>query len=147
MDLMVVWLVVIISTLVIEVITLNLGTICFTFGGVAAIIFYALGFDITIQLIAFIIVSGLCFVLLRPMAKKTLTKKRVKTNADSVVGEIAVVTEIIKSNEHGVVKVQGKEWTAIVRGENITLEKTGLEVRVIAIEGVKLIVEDEGRKK
>ncbi|WP_172793093.1 hypothetical protein [endosymbiont 'TC1' of Trimyema compressum] len=39
MDLMVVWLVVIISTLLIEVITLNLGTICFTFGGVTAIIF------------------------------------------------------------------------------------------------------------
>ena len=146
MDLMVVWLVVIISTLLIEVITLNLGTICFTFGGVTAIIFYALGFDITIQLVAFIIVSGLCFVLLRPMAKKALTRKWVKTNADSVIGEMAVITETIKSNEQGAVKVQGKEWTAIVRGENIILNK-GFDVRVVAIEGVKLLVEYEGRKK
>ncbi|AMP20919.1 hypothetical protein AZF37_06855 [endosymbiont 'TC1' of Trimyema compressum] len=90
---------------------------------------------------AFIIVSGLCFVLLRSMAKKALTRKRVKTNADSVIGEIAVVTETIKSNEQGTVKVQGKEWSAITKGENITF-KIGSEVKVIAIEGVKLLVQD-----
>lgn len=144
MDLMTIWLIVIISTLLIEVLTLNLGTICFTLGGVTAIVFYALGFDFTIQMIAFVVVSAICFVLLRPMAKKALSRKRVKTNADSVIGEIAIVTETIKSNELGAVKVQGKEWTAIVKGENVILEK-GLEVRVVAIEGVKLLVRDERR--
>ena len=69
-----------------------------------------------------------------------------KTNADSVIGEIAVVTETIKSNEQGAVKLQGKEWTAITKGENIIF-KLGSEVRVIAIEGVKLLVQDEGRTK
>lgn len=146
MDLIIVWLVVIISTLLIEVITINLGTICFTFGGVAAIIFYSLGFSLTIQLVAFIIVSGLCFVLLKPMAKKALTRKRVKTNADSVIGEIAVVTETIKNNKQGAVKVQGKEWTAITKDENITF-KIGSEVRVIAIKGVKLLVQNKRREK
>lgn len=49
----------------------------------------------------------------------------------------AVVTEEIKKNEPGEVKVDGKRWTAISNKKI----KVGEEVKILEIEGVKLKVE------
>lgn len=63
----------------------------------------------------------------------------VKTNADRIVGEIAVVKKPIYSDEWGIVKVNGMEWSAIEMNQQFVEEKE--KVKVIAIEGVKLIVQ------
>ena len=54
-----------------------------------------------------------------------------------MIGKTAVVTEKISPNEIGKVKLRGISWSAISNDE---IEK-GSKVRVLDIEGVKLIVE------
>ena len=51
---------------------------------------------------------------------------------------IAIVTEEIKKNKPGEVKVDGKRWTAI-SNKKISVDST---VRVLEIDGVKLKVEE-----
>ena len=77
--------------------------------------------------------------LVRPMARKWVQPKLVKTNADRILGQEAVVLEEI-DNLRGIgqVKVGGDIWTApSTQDEPIP---KGTLVRVERIEGVKAIV-------
>ena len=67
-----------------------------------------------------------------------LDKNKQKTNLDRVVGMEGIVTEKISKNNPGEVKVDGKRWTAI---SDKTIEE-GKTVKILKIEGVKLIVEE-----
>ena len=62
------------------------------------------------------------------------------TNADRVIGQIGIVTEVISDRaQAGQVRVMGQIWSA--RTDDTTDEiAVGCEVRVLRIEGVKLIV-------
>ena len=67
-----------------------------------------------------------------------LDKNKQKTNLDRVVDMEGIVTEKISKNNPGEVKVDGKRWTAI---SDKTIEE-GKTVKILKIEGVKLIVEE-----
>ena len=67
---------------------------------------------------------------------KKLSKKKISTNLDRVLGMEGIVTEEITKLKIGEVKVDGKKWSAI-SNEKI---KVGEEVIVEDIDGVKLIV-------
>ena len=75
-------------------------------------------------------------LLTRPYLVKKLSKKKVSTNLDRVIGMEGIVTEEITKFKIGEVKVDGKKWSAIAN-EKI---KVGEEVTVDSIDGVKLIV-------
>ena len=62
---------------------------------------------------------------------------QIKTNAQSVIGKTATVSMTILPNEIGAVKLRGQEWSAIASSKI----EVGTEVRILEIEGVKLIVE------
>ena len=65
-----------------------------------------------------------------------------KTNVDSIPGQKGIVTATIDNlKAEGQVTIQGMEWTARAKNGN-TIEK-GKVVRVTAVEGVKLIVEED----
>jgi len=67
--------------------------------------------------------------------------KKEKTNYQSIIGEVAKVTETIDNyNQSGVAYLEGKEWTARSVQDGVIIEKGAL-VKVNAIEGVKLMVE------
>ena len=74
-------------------------------------------------------------------------KKIVHTNADSVIGKKAVVTEKVDNIAGvGACKIEGKEWTARSDEENTTFEVG--EVAVIKeISGVKLILVKDKKKE
>lgn len=96
--------------------------------------------SVTLQLCAFVFFSVLLLVLTRPAAKKLTAKNKLKTNTDSLIGKTAVVTESIDNLScTGRVKVNGMEWSARSKGENIAAGKT---VEISDIEGVKLIVKN-----
>ena len=61
------------------------------------------------------------------------------TNSDRVIGKSGEVIKEISNNEYGEVKVFGNVWTATSK-QNLSV---GDKVKVISIEGVKLIVEKE----
>ena len=74
-----------------------------------------------------------------------MNKDRIKTNAESLVGEEAVVLqEISNLKAQGTVQIKGLEWTARTADNKDTIEK-GAVVLVEKIDGVKLIVKEKGR--
>lgn len=134
------WLIISAVLIVIEIITLGLATIWFAAGALVAALLAYIGVGLIGQLIAFFIVSGVLLALTRPLAIKYLNDKTIRTNADSLIGEIAIVTEEIDNIAgKGAAKIQGETWTARSTKDEMTIEK-GAKVQILGISGVKLIV-------
>ncbi len=140
MDLMtIIWLALLIIFAVVEALTLGLASIWFCVGSLAALITAACHGPLWLQIVLFLVVSGVCMLLVRPLARKYFTPKLTRTNADRVIGTEGVVTETVDNlAATGQVKVGGNTWTA--RSETDTVLEKGSRVRVLRIEGVKLFV-------
>lgn len=137
------WLILFIVMLAIEVVTLGLATIWFAGGALAAFIAAAIGMHLTVQIVLFFVVSFLLLYFTRPWAIQYVNKNRIKTNAESLVGQTAIVTQKINNlHGEGQVVVNGLEWTARAVDDKIEIAKDK-KVSIIAIKGVKLIVEEK----
>lgn len=78
----------------------------------------------------------------RPIALKHFNVDRIKTNAESLIGENAIVLEEINNIQGcGRVQVKGQEWAARSTEDSKTVA-AGQLVKIQRIEGVKLIVEE-----
>lgn len=138
----IIWLVVLAILLVIEFLTLGLTTVWFAGGALVAFLASLAGGPLWLQLLLFIAVSVVLLLFTRPLAVKYLNKDVQKTNVDSIPGQKGIVTATIDNlKAEGQVTIQGMEWTARAKNGN-TIEK-GKVVRVTAVEGVKLIVEED----
>lgn len=123
-----------------EAYTVQLVSIWFMLGAVCAAITTIFTDSILIQCAVFLVVSFIALIATRPFVKK-LKKKvgDIPTNANKLVGKIGVVTIDIPSAEDvGQVKVCGQTWSA--KSSNAPIIKDS-KVKVLSIEGVKLIVE------
>ena len=136
-----VWLGLTIVFAVLEAATAQLTTIWFAIGSVAALTPASCGVESsTVQCVVFVAVSLITLIATRPFVKKLLHKRVQPTNADRYIGETGVtLVEINNVQGTGEVKVQGNVWTA--RTENDAVIPEGANVRVLRIEGVKVIVE------
>lgn len=135
-----VWVAVIIIGVAAEAFTLNLSAIWFAVGAVAALLAGSIGLNLSAQLVIFVLFSALLLGLARPFCRKFLRPKNEPTNADRIIGEPAIVVlEIDNMQETGEIKIFGQVWTA--RSADDTLIPKGAAVRVVAIRGVKAIVE------
>lgn len=130
------WLILVIVLTIIEVATVNLLTIWFVISGIVALILSFFIEDVAIVSTLFAVLGIILLITTRPLLKKYLPTQRERTNIDRVIGMKGIVTEEIKKNVIGEVKVDGKKWSAI---SNKKIE-VGEEVIVDAIDGVKLIV-------
>ncbi|MDD6021135.1 MAG: NfeD family protein [Acutalibacteraceae bacterium] len=136
---MIVWIVLAAAFAIVEACTVQLVSIWFTIGALAALIAETLNAPPVVELIIFVAVSVAMLGLTRPFVKKFSTPKIQPTNADMYIGQDAVVTQSISNTEaRGTAKVGGVEWTA--RSADGTEIPQGEIVTVTAIEGVKLIV-------
>lgn len=143
MDYTILWLVALVLFILIEIATMGLTTIWFAGGALLAAIASALGLPLTAQIILFFAVSLILLYFTRPIAVKYFNKDRVKTNAESLVGRQAIViSEIDNLQGIGQVTVGGMEWSARTAAAGIRLP-VGSVVNIIAINGVKLIVEEK----
>ncbi len=140
MNMTILWFVLLVAFAVIEIATMNLTSIWFVAGSLAALLCAIFNGPIILQIILFVVVSGIALAVVRPLAKKFLTVSPKATNADRVFSMVGVVTEEI-NNTHatGAVTIGGKVWTA--RSLTGEILKEGTYVRPKAMEGVKLIVE------
>ena len=141
----IIWLVICVVFLGIEIATLGLTTIWFAGGALLAMLVAAIGLPVYVQIPVFLIVSVVLLLFTRPLAMKYFNKERIRTNAESLVGETAVVTETI-NNIKGMGKavINGQEWTARSSTDAVEIEKETKAV-IVAIEGVKLIVQPVGQ--
>jgi membrane protein implicated in regulation of membrane protease activity len=117
----------------------HLISIWFAVGSLAALIIAMLGDVLWLQIVCFLVVSCALLAALWPLSRKFLNAKVEKTNVDSVIGSVGIVTAAIDNVEAaGQVKLGAMYWTArSTDGQPIA---EGRRVRVDKIEGVKVFV-------
>ena len=134
----VIWLALAVIFLIIEAITVGLATIWFAAGAFAAFVLSLLNVPVLAQVVIFLEVSCCLLVFTRKIFVEKLRTGSESTNVDALIGETGIVTEEIRPLTVGQVKINGQVWSALGKDDE-TIEKDRL-VKVIAIEGVKLIV-------
>jgi len=135
----IIWLVLMLVLFGAEIITVNLTTIWFALGALAAMISSLFDAPVWMQIMWFLVVSILALAITKPLVKKFVNNKTQATNADMVIGQTCVVVEPIDNVKGtGAVTVGGKTWTA--RSEYGDVFAPGERVTAVRIEGVKLIV-------
>lgn len=123
-----------------EAFTSQLVSIWFVLGSVCAAITSIFTDSVPIQSAVFLVVSLIALVVTRPLVNKIRQKKgKTSTNADRLIGKIGIVISDVEDVQKvGQVKVEGEIWTAKSQSAPIVKDS---KVKVLAIEGVKLIVE------
>ncbi len=135
----IVWLIVAILCLVVEGLTAGLTTIWFAGGAFLALIFALFDTGLWLQVAVFIISSVVLLVCTRKIFVEKLRTGMEKTNVDALVGEEGIITVAVAPFSAGQAKVKGQVWTVICEEPDASLA-VGTPVKVLAIEGVKLIV-------
>lgn len=135
------WIILLIASVVIEAMTMGLTCIWFAGGALAAILVERIHGTVYMQIAVCLIVSLILMYFTRPVAVKYFNKERVKTNLEDLIGKQAVVTETV-SNLRGTGRaiLDGKEWSAKSADDEVVFRE-GEIVKVLEIQGVKLIVE------
>lgn len=134
-----VWIAFAVFMLICEALTTQLVSIWFVIGGACAALSCMFTDNILIQSIVFIVVSLACLIVTRPLVKKMKLKKE-PTNSDRLIGRVGIVTvDIVNKLGEGQVNVDGKVWSA--KSFDDREIKSGANVRISSIEGVKLVVE------
>ena len=134
------WLVAFVVFCIIEGLTFSLVCIWFAGGALLALAASLFGFNAAAQYAVFLIASALLICFTRPVVKRFLATRKVRTNADRVIGKPAVVLQRIDPVEGvGQVRVLGQVWSARPADGASTYEE-GENVLVTDIAGVKVIV-------
>ena len=137
----IVWLAILVLSLIAEAAGPALVSIWFSVGALIALILsFIPKVPYWVEIIAFLASSVLTFLLIRPVIKKIMKKRIIRTNIDSMVGSRGIMKLGADSLNAGEVELRGALWTAIPSRENLTI-KEGSIVTIIAIEGNKLLVE------
>jgi membrane protein implicated in regulation of membrane protease activity len=134
------WLGLIVLFLVVEAACpIHLVSIWFAAGALAALLLSWINASLGVQIAAFILVSVILLASLWPLVRRYINPKITQTNVDAVIGSTGLVTADINNvAAAGQVKLGAMEWTA--RSESGEPISAGTLVRVVRIEGVKLIV-------
>lgn len=133
------WLVLVIILAIVELATVNLLSIWFVISGIVALFLSLYIDDVAVVSTIFALLGIFLLILSRPIVSKLRQNKKETTNLERIIGATGIVTEEIKKNTIGEVKVDGKKWSAISKNKC----NVGDEVIVDAIDGVKLIVRKE----
>ena len=137
----IVWIGFVIFMLLCEGFTTQLVSIWFAVGALCAAVSSLITSSVLVQVIVFIVVACGTLIATKPLVDKYKKgHKEVKTNSDRFIGQTGVMlTDIDTLEAVGQVKVSGEVWTAKLK--NPTPVKKDDKVKILAIEGVKMIVE------
>lgn len=135
-----IWLILLVIFILVEIATVGLLTIWFAGGALAAFFVSLSQLGAAVQVIVFLIVSFVLVLLIRPLAQKKFNSGHIRTNAQTLIGEDAVVLEPIDNlQSKGRVMIRGQEWSARSVDDKEKFEKDEV-VQVMSISGVKLMV-------
>ncbi|MEU0597370.1 NfeD family protein [Streptomyces sp. NPDC006393] len=108
-------------------------------GAVAAAVVSGFGFDVVVQVIAFLVVSVALIAVVRPVAARhSRQRPQLATGIDALKGKQAVVLERVDGSG-GRIKLAGEIWSARALDTGRTYD-VGAEVDVVDIEGATAIV-------
>lgn len=139
--LLIIWVVLFAVFVVFEAVTVQLVSIWLAIGCLGGVIANLCGASTTLQIAIVIILSVICLIITKPLAKK-LTKNKAdsKTNADLLIGKEAIALEDVDNiRETGYIKVNGVEWNVKSFDNKLILKGTKVEIKDIV--GSKLIVD------
>lgn len=135
-----IWLIAFLVFLGLEIITPGVFFfLCFSTGAVFSMLASLLGATFQTELIIFCVISVASLLIIRPLFKMYMDKKKIDTNVDSLIGAPAIVIEEIKAKSNGKVKVGGEIWLAVCK-EDVEI---GSNVVIEAVDGTKLIVKKD----
>ncbi|MBQ7301646.1 MAG: NfeD family protein [Clostridia bacterium] len=135
-----IWIGFFILSIIVEANTMNLIAIWFMPGTLAAIVLAFLNVAVWIQVLVWLLITTAVFAATWRLSARLRHPKHQPTNADRVIGQTALVTETISDREQtGQVRVMGQIWSART-DDTVDEIPTGTDVRIMRIEGVKLIV-------
>ena len=135
----IIWLVLMVVFLIAGAVTVATVSLWFAAGALVALLVSLLGLQVWLQVVLFLVVSGVLLACLRPMVKRHFTPKLTRTNVDAIVGTRGMVTaEIDNVCAAGQVKLNGMEWSA--RSTTGQIIPAGTLIRVDRVEGVKVFV-------
>ena len=134
-----VWMAIAALFIVGEIFTQGFFLLWFGIGAAVAGIFAILGLGVGWQLGAFVVVSGVLFVVSRRFAEKVSKKQPPGIGADRFVGlEGIVLEEIDNVKNTGRVRVQKDEWRADSETGEIIAE--GEQIVVTRLDGTHMVV-------
>ena len=135
------WVVLLVVFVLVELATIGLTAIWFAAGSLVAIVAALAGAGPVVQFVLFLAVSVALLAATRPWACKYVNSRMQNTNADSLIGEVIRISERVSNlDQTGMAVVHGQEWTVRTRNDSEIIEP-GEEAKILAISGVKLIVE------
>ncbi len=133
-----VWLAVAVIFGIGEMFTAGLTLIWFSFGALATMFLTTYVESIPMQVLIFGVSSSIMLFI----ATKVIVKKDESyvsnTNIDALIGKYAIVEKDVSNVVYGIVNLEGEKWTAVSEKEETY--KKGEKVKVVRIDGVKLVV-------
>ncbi len=124
-----------------EVLTMGFFLAPFAVGALVAALVAALGGGFVVSGIAFLAVSSLAFLGLRPIARRHMKlPAQLRTGTAALVGKTGTVVETV-SADAGCVRIDGEVWTARPYDEDDTYE-AGQRVHVLQIRGATALVSE-----
>ena len=141
MDQWIIWLVIAVAFAVGEVLTMGFFLAPFAAGALAAALVAVLGGGFVVSGIAFLAVSAIAFLGLRPIARRHMKlPAQLRTGTAALVGKSGTVVETVNADA-GCVRIDGEVWTARPYDEDESFE-AGQRVRVLQIRGATALVSE-----
>ena len=134
----VVWLVAVVAFLILEAATTALVSVWFAAGAAVALVISFFTNSITVQFVAFAIVSAVALAVMLPLLGSYRGKKAPVTNGARLsVGKQGIVLQAILPGEIGRVRVDGLDWQARA-GQSLP---KGSRIKVTDVDGGVLVVQ------
>jgi membrane protein implicated in regulation of membrane protease activity len=139
----VLWLIAAVLFAIGEMLTLGFFLAPFAGGAAVAALLAGLGAGAILGWAAFLVVSILGLLVVRPIARShKRTPPAIRTGTAALVGRSGLVLERIANREGmGCVKIEGEVWTARAYEESETIE-VGTPVQVVEIRGATALVSE-----
>lgn len=136
---MITWGIIFVITVIAELNTMQLISVWFSVGSLAAFFAAVAGVSPLLQITIFTAASILLLAVTRPILKKFKVGKITPTNLDAEIGRTAtVIVAIDPDKDEGRVKLRGVNWKA--RTSDGTALPEGTLVKVDRIDGTTLYV-------
>lgn len=133
----IIWLAVIGSLVIIELLTYGLYFAALAVAAVVPLLLSLLGLDLWIQGLGFLLAAIVALIFVKPITKKLQGEKPERlTNSESLIGKEGLVIEAVDQHS-GQVKVWGETWSAKTTTGSIP---EGTKVVIEQIDGATLIV-------
>lgn len=146
MDMWIIWLIAMGVLLIVEVLTQMVWALCLAIGCLAGLVCSLCGVSGVWQVIATAIASVASFIILIPAFRKwhlmkvDARTKASRTGMDALLGRKGIVTEEIRPDRPGRMRIDGDNWQVTTSSGDGFMPR-GTEVSVVGYDSIILFVE------